>query len=96
MGTSTFVANLLESNRLAYVGSGLRFANILMQKMPKIFSKYLKREGAIFQIDRLAAPSFLKKDNDVEGSSNTADIKTYISMEAEKFKKIYFNSEEVC
>ena len=96
MGTSTFVANLLASNRLAYVGSALRLANILMTKMPEIFSKYLTREGAIFEIERLASPGFLeKKEND---TSTTAEIRTYINIEAEKFKKKYFtsSSEKVC
>eukprot|EP00339_Tiarina_fusa_P025807 CAMPEP_0117003470 /NCGR_PEP_ID=MMETSP0472-20121206/4774_1 /TAXON_ID=693140 ORGANISM="Tiarina fusus, Strain LIS" /NCGR_SAMPLE_ID=MMETSP0472 /ASSEMBLY_ACC=CAM_ASM_000603 /LENGTH=1404 /DNA_ID=CAMNT_0004704119 /DNA_START=206 /DNA_END=4423 /DNA_ORIENTATION=- len=92
MGTSTFVANLLQSNRFSYIATAVRLADILLEKMPTIFTKYFTREGAAFGIDRLASPSYLEGGESLD--ENTKYVKNWIYCEAQTLKAKYFSSTD--
>ena len=95
MDTSAFVASLLASNRLAYVATAIRLADVMMQKLPDIFSKYFKREGVLYQIDKLSSDSTILPSN---LDDSTRDIKTWIHEQANHFKSKYFplSAHPVC
>jgi len=88
LDTSTFVSTLLTSNRYPYVATALRLAAILLEKMPVIFTKYLTREGAVFAMDRLAAPSYLDGIDSLD--EDTKKMKSWISTEAQQLKSKFF------
>lgn len=55
--TSSFVAELLSSNRLEYIGNGILLSEIMMDKLPDIFVIYFVKEGVLFQINKLSSSS---------------------------------------
>mmetsp|Transcript_4897 Transcript_4897/g.5952 ORF Transcript_4897/g.5952 Transcript_4897/m.5952 type:complete len:1457 (-) Transcript_4897:33-4403(-) len=93
MGTSTFVANLLSSNRHSYVATALRLANVLLEKMEEIFRKYFTREGAVFAIETLASPEYIKDIDSLD--INTKEVKKWISQEAKALKEKFFVSDDM-
>lgn len=53
---SSHIAAMLSSNDLKIVVGALQLTEILMQKLPDIFSVYFRREGVMHQIKRLVNP----------------------------------------
>lgn len=91
MGTSTFVASLVASNRYSYVATALRLANVLLEKMSDIFIKYFTREGAVFGINRLASPTYIEGIDLLD--ENSKEIKLWISKQSNVLISKYFPSE---
>ena len=54
---SSQIASMLASADTKILVSALQICEILMQKMPDVFSVYFLREGVIHQIDRLIETS---------------------------------------
>eukprot|EP01119_Soliformovum_irregulare_P017715 TRINITY_DN5305_c3_g1_i1.p1 TRINITY_DN5305_c3_g1~~TRINITY_DN5305_c3_g1_i1.p1 ORF type:complete len:1262 (+),score=491.54 TRINITY_DN5305_c3_g1_i1:429-3788(+) len=54
LSVSSFIANILASTDYVVVATALKLAEILMQKLPEIFSIYFKREGVLFEVQRLS------------------------------------------
>ncbi len=52
---SSFIAGLLTQKDSTIVAKALQLAEILMHKLPGIFSKYFLKEGVVHAIDQLAA-----------------------------------------
>ncbi|XP_018423867.1 PREDICTED: E3 ubiquitin-protein ligase TRIP12 isoform X7 [Nanorana parkeri] len=53
-GVSSHIASMLSSQDLKIVVGALQMAEILMQKLPDIFSVYFRREGVMHQVKNLA------------------------------------------
>lgn len=52
---SSFIAGLLSQKDSSTVAKALQLAEILMHKLPNIFSKYFLKEGVVHAIEQLAA-----------------------------------------
>lgn len=52
---SSFIAGLLSQKDSAIVAKALQLAEILMHKLPAIFSKHFLKEGVVHAIEQLAA-----------------------------------------
>ena len=52
---SSFIASLLSQKDSAIVAKALQLAEILMHKLPAIFSKHFLKEGVVHAIEQLAA-----------------------------------------
>mmetsp|Transcript_28840 Transcript_28840/g.46657 ORF Transcript_28840/g.46657 Transcript_28840/m.46657 type:complete len:2038 (+) Transcript_28840:79-6192(+) len=52
---SSFTAGLLTSHEMSVVLIGLAIAEILMSKLPDIFRFFFRKEGVVFEIDRLVS-----------------------------------------
>lgn len=52
---SSFIAGLLSQKDDAIVAKALQLAEILMHKLPAIFSKHFVKEGVVHAIEQLAA-----------------------------------------
>ncbi|CAL1542098.1 unnamed protein product [Lymnaea stagnalis] len=70
---SSHIACMLGSPDLKVVVGALQMANILMQKLPDVYSVYFRREGVMHQIQKLATqevlPSSPTKSSHSPGSS---------------------------
>lgn len=53
---SSHIAGMLASNDLRIVVGALQMAEILMNKLPEVFSVHFRREGVMHQINQLADP----------------------------------------
>ncbi|CRK99378.1 CLUMA_CG012674, isoform A [Clunio marinus] len=53
---SSHIAGMMASNDLRIVVGALQMAEILMQKLPEVFSIHFQREGVMHQINQLADP----------------------------------------
>jgi len=53
-GFSSFLASLLGSRDMAIVATALKIASLMMEKLSNIFDRYFKREGVVYEIDRLS------------------------------------------
>lgn len=89
MGTSTFVATLLASNRLSYVGTALRMTDALLDKIPEII-QYFRREGAVHEIHRLASPDF-RNSAEKDSNLNHREIKNWIHTHAQQLEEKHFS-----
>lgn len=58
-----------------------------MEKLPSIFSHYFKKEGVVFEIEKLASEDSLDKSD--------SKIYGFIKESALQLKKSYFKAEEV-
>lgn len=103
MGTSAFVAMLLGRSELAYVGTALHMADILMSKLPDIFLTYFYREGVFQVIETLAetpatsslSPSSLTSGPSTpKGPSNSASMRKWIIKKAVAFCKAYASQKD--
>lgn len=54
---SSFIAGLLTQKDSTIVAKALQLAEILMHKLPGIFSKYFLKEGVVHAVEQLAASS---------------------------------------
>ena len=52
---SSFIAGLLTQKDMTTVAKALQLAEILMHKLPGIFSKYFLKEGVVHAVEQLAA-----------------------------------------
>lgn len=68
---SSHIAAMMASNDVKVVVGAIQMAEILMQKLPDIFSVYFRREGVMHQIKRLA-DSELKVESPVKPAPTTA------------------------
>ena len=50
---SSHIASMLASSDTKIIISALQIAEILMQRLPDVFAVYFRREGVLFQIDKL-------------------------------------------
>ncbi|XP_038123935.1 E3 ubiquitin-protein ligase TRIP12 isoform X3 [Cyprinodon tularosa] len=70
---SSHIASMLSSQDLKIVVGSLQMAEILMQKLPDVFSVYFRREGVMHQVKNLAeSESFLVTSPPKACSSGTA------------------------
>eukprot|EP01103_Thecamoeba_quadrilineata_P015346 TRINITY_DN481_c1_g1_i1.p1 TRINITY_DN481_c1_g1~~TRINITY_DN481_c1_g1_i1.p1 ORF type:complete len:1638 (-),score=371.48 TRINITY_DN481_c1_g1_i1:6-4919(-) len=63
LAMSSFIATLLSSRDLIVVATAIKIAEILMQKLPNIFEYYFRREGVIYEIERLVTSVNKHKDS---------------------------------
>ncbi|KAK5603779.1 Ubiquitin-protein ligase [Crenichthys baileyi] len=74
---SSHIASMLSSQDLKIVVGSLQMAEILMQKLPDVFSVYFRREGVMHQVKNLAeSESFLVTSPPKACSSGTASLCT--------------------
>ncbi|KAM4589448.1 E3 ubiquitin-protein ligase TRIP12 isoform 2-T6 [Fundulus diaphanus] len=74
---SSHIASMLSSQDLKIVVGSLQMADILMQKLPDVFSVYFRREGVMHQVKNLAeSESFLVTSPPKACSSGTASLCT--------------------
>lgn len=74
---SSHIASMLSSQDLKIVVGSLQMAEILMQKLPDVFSVYFRREGVMHQVKNLAeSESFLATSPPKACSSGTASLCT--------------------
>lgn len=52
---SSFIAGLLTQKDMTTVAKALQLAEILMHKLPGVFSKYFLKEGVVHAVEQLAA-----------------------------------------
>ena len=52
---SSFIAGLLAQKDSAVAAKAMQLAEILMHKLPKVFSKYFLKEGVVHAVEQLAA-----------------------------------------
>jgi hypothetical protein len=97
---------MLASTDISIVATALKICEFLMDKLPEIFDKYFKREGVVYEVERLAqlpekATSQSTQNNTVftdpnSGiSTNIADIEAWVREHAAKFKSKYFGTGSV-
>eukprot|EP01117_Protostelium_nocturnum_P003254 TRINITY_DN1420_c0_g1_i2.p1 TRINITY_DN1420_c0_g1~~TRINITY_DN1420_c0_g1_i2.p1 ORF type:complete len:1554 (+),score=499.41 TRINITY_DN1420_c0_g1_i2:246-4907(+) len=70
LSVSSFVANLLVSNDLTIVATAVQICEILMKKLPQVFSIYFKREGVVFEIQNLIR-KHQQKDEQLKTETST-------------------------
>ncbi|KAK0138707.1 E3 ubiquitin-protein ligase TRIP12 [Merluccius polli] len=74
---SSHIASMLSSLDLKIVVGSLQMAEILMQKLPDVFSVYFRREGVMHQVKNLAeSESFLVTSPPKACTSGTASLCT--------------------
>uniref|UniRef100_A0A1A7Z3V9 E3 ubiquitin-protein ligase n=1 Tax=Iconisemion striatum TaxID=60296 RepID=A0A1A7Z3V9_9TELE len=74
---SSHIASMLSSQDLKIVVGSLQMAEILMQKLPDVFSVYFRREGVMHQVKNLAeSESFLVTSPPKACSSSTTSLCT--------------------
>ncbi|XP_006799974.1 E3 ubiquitin-protein ligase TRIP12 isoform X3 [Neolamprologus brichardi] len=74
---SSHIASMLSSQDLKIVVGSLQMAEILMQKLPDVFSVYFRREGVMHQVKNLAeSESFLVTSPPKACPSGTASLCT--------------------
>jgi len=77
---SSHVAAMMAAHDLKIVVAGIQMANILMEKLPNVFSVYFCREGVMHQIKKLCEPEAIdlsmKKSPDCTPSSAPAAVAT--------------------
>uniref|UniRef100_A0A3Q3GR66 E3 ubiquitin-protein ligase n=1 Tax=Labrus bergylta TaxID=56723 RepID=A0A3Q3GR66_9LABR len=74
---SSHIASMLSSQDLKIVVGSLQMAEILMQKLPDVFSVYFRREGVMHQVKNLSeAESFLVTSPPKACPSGTASLCT--------------------
>ncbi|XP_069578891.1 E3 ubiquitin-protein ligase TRIP12 isoform X2 [Brachyistius frenatus] len=74
---SSHIASMLSSQDLKIVVGSLQMAEILMQKLPDVFSVYFRREGVMHQVKNLAeSESFLVTSPPKACQSGTASLCT--------------------
>ncbi|XP_061575158.1 E3 ubiquitin-protein ligase TRIP12 isoform X1 [Cololabis saira] len=74
---SSHIASMLSSQDLKIVVGSLQMAEILMQKLPDVFSVYFRREGVMHQVKNLAeSESFLVTNPPKACPSGTASLCT--------------------
>uniref|UniRef100_A0A667Y6I3 E3 ubiquitin-protein ligase n=1 Tax=Myripristis murdjan TaxID=586833 RepID=A0A667Y6I3_9TELE len=74
---SSHIASMLSSQDLKIVVGSLQMAEILMQKLPDVFSVYFRREGVMHQVKNLAeSESFLVTSPPKACTSGTASLCT--------------------
>lgn len=72
---SSHIASMLSSQDLKIVVGSLQMAEILMQKLPDVFSVYFRREGVMHQVKNLAeSESFLVTSPPKACQSGTASL----------------------
>ena len=71
------------------MGTALRYAEILIQKLPEIFNIYFKREGVFYEIDRLA------NEQVISSSKNVDVMKNWIADQAQSFTQKYMIVDNV-
>ncbi|XP_030007449.1 E3 ubiquitin-protein ligase TRIP12 isoform X2 [Sphaeramia orbicularis] len=72
---SSHIASMLSSQDLKIVVGSLQMAEILMQKLPDVFSVYFRREGVMHQVKNLAeSESFLVTSPPKACPSGTASL----------------------
>jgi E3 ubiquitin-protein ligase TRIP12 len=81
---STFISSMMASHRLAQVATAIQFADILMNKLPDIFSSYLVREGVLYKVRKLSG-------RDVHDKK----VKLMIDLMKEKVKREYKKAEKM-
>ncbi|KAI1882670.1 hypothetical protein AGOR_G00237280 [Albula goreensis] len=78
---SSHIASMLSSQDLRIVVGALQMAEILMQKLPDVFSVYFRREGVMHQVKTLAeSETFLTTPPKVYLSGSSPLCNTTISM----------------
>ncbi|XP_059187713.1 E3 ubiquitin-protein ligase TRIP12 isoform X4 [Centropristis striata] len=74
---SSHIASMLSSQDLKIVVGSLQMAEILMQKLPDVFSVYFRREGVMHQVKNLSeSESFLVTSPPKACNSGTASLCT--------------------
>ncbi|GAM27040.1 hypothetical protein SAMD00019534_102150 [Acytostelium subglobosum LB1] len=71
---SSFLAGLLGSRDMTIVSNALKISEMMLDKLPEIFTLYFKREGVIYEIDRLSKLEPII--NDAASSSSTSPSPT--------------------
>ena len=98
MAVSSFIAQLLSAVDVSIVATAIKIAEILMEKLPDIFDIYFRREGVVFEIERLCAlpekPAPARPNNNPEIDPNApltkADIELWIKEHGKLLKEKYF------
>jgi len=73
LSISSFLANLLSNSELSVVATCLQICNVLLVKMSDVFVNHFKREGLVFELDKL-----MKKHKDATAPDNF-NLKDYVS-----------------
>ncbi|XP_042195203.1 E3 ubiquitin-protein ligase TRIP12 isoform X3 [Callorhinchus milii] len=73
---SSHIASMLSSQDFKIVVGALQMAEILMQKLPDIFSVYFRREGVMHQVKNLAESETLLTSPPKAGSSGAGGLST--------------------
>ena len=68
---SSFIAGLLTQKDSSIVAKALQLAEILMRKLPDIFSKYFLKEGVMHAVEQLAATAATLPQTTVEDKAKT-------------------------
>ncbi|XP_048836365.1 E3 ubiquitin-protein ligase TRIP12 isoform X4 [Brienomyrus brachyistius] len=76
---SSHIASMLSSQDLKIVVGALQMAEILMQKLPDVFSVYFRREGVMHQVKNLAESETFLTSPPKACSSGSANLCTTIS-----------------
>ncbi|PRP89484.1 ubiquitin-protein ligase domain-containing protein [Planoprotostelium fungivorum] len=53
LSVSSFLANLLANSELSIVAACLQIGHVLLVKMPNVFIHHFKREGLVFELEKL-------------------------------------------
>jgi hypothetical protein len=83
---SSHIASMLASQDLKVIVIALQMSEILMQKLPNIFSIYFHREGVIHQIDRLienAKHTLSQQTNIVDSDSASTSTTSKVTIKPE-------------
>ncbi|EGC32277.1 hypothetical protein DICPUDRAFT_57189 [Dictyostelium purpureum] len=51
---SSFLASLLGSRDMIIVATAIKIVELMMERLPVIFDRYFKREGVVYEVDRLS------------------------------------------
>jgi E3 ubiquitin-protein ligase TRIP12 len=77
---SSHIASMLASSDYKIVISALQMAEILMKKLPQIFSVYFYREGVVHQIEILIGFGISSSSLSISRSSNTSGSRSQLDL----------------
>ena len=83
---SSHIASMLASTDPKIIVSALQICEILMQKMPDVFSVYFHREGVIHQIDKLIESSSVALAKSAAQNTEAINKADQSNMETETSK----------
>lgn len=84
---SSFIATLLNSSDQSVVATALKICEILMEKLPDIFSKYFRREGVVHEIQNLSS------NQPKKSTPKSNKLENWIVEHAIKIKETFFNDK---
>lgn len=86
---------------MSVVATALKMCHILMEKLPEIFTIYFRREGVVFEVEKLSqmsdkvATSSEAQSGIESGSPNPAvELHSWVKSTAIKFKEKYFGDDK--